>query len=204
MNRWWWRFVERGYVHAATACWLRFQKTKQNKQTKKKTERRRTESYQCTVWAKLILWELVGLQVFLKSFVRIMFSQSNGWTVPKFGCSTGKCSDSKVCCCCCCFLGRDWACKDKTGWMTAVDALWLQSVLLLLLFPGSRLGMQRQDWVADPVDALEGSEVLVPEGTGGLCHSGSCTQATGFCSQYAVQQVSSVAQGEWEWFDLTS
>ena len=45
-------------------------------------------------------------------------------------------------------------------------------------------------------NALEGSEVLVPEGTEGLCHSYSCTQETGFCNQYAFQQVARLAQGE--------
>ena len=38
----------------------------------------------------------MGLHVFLKSFLQIMLSQSIGKTVPQSGCSTGKCSDSKV------------------------------------------------------------------------------------------------------------
>ena len=45
-------------------------------------------------------------------------------------------------------------------------------------------------------DALECSEVLVPEGSWGLCQSCSCTQETGFCSQCAFQQVVSTAHGE--------
>ena len=104
---------------------------------------------------------------FLKSFLRIMLSlslsQSNEQTVPQFGCSTGKCSDSKVFLLLC--LGRHWGCEDEIGWRTADDA-------------------------------LECSEVLVPEGSGGLCQSCSCTQETGFCSQCAFQQVVSTAHGE--------
>ena len=45
-------------------------------------------------------------------------------------------------------------------------------------------------------DTVEGSEVLASEDTCGLCHSCSCTQETGFCSQYVFQQVASVAHGE--------
>ena len=48
------------------------------------------------------------------------------------------------------------------------------------------------------VDALEGSEVFVPEGTGELCHSCSRRQEPRVCSQYALQPVASVAHGEWE------
>ena len=40
-------------------------------------------------------------------------------------------------------------------------------------------------------DALEGREVLVPEGSGGLCRSCSCTQETGLCSHYAFHHVAS-------------
>ena len=49
-----------------------------------------------TVWANLFLWEQVGLQVFRKSFLLIKLSQSNGQTVPQFGCSIWKRSDSEL------------------------------------------------------------------------------------------------------------
>ena len=93
--------------------------------------------------------------MFLKSFLRIMLSQSNGQTVPQLWCCIGKMLRLQSVFCC--FLGQHWGCKDKTGWRTADDA-------------------------------PEGSAILVPEGTGGLCHSWSCTQ--GFCGRYAFQQTS--------------
>ena len=64
----------------------------------------------------------------------MMLSQNNGQTVPQFGCSIGKRSDSEVFFRC--FLGRHWGCEDDIGWRTADDG-------------------------------LEGSEALIPEGTGG-------------------------------------
>ena len=81
-----------------------------------------------------------------------MLSQSNGQTVPQFGCSIGKCSDSKSVFC---LLDRHWGCEDEVGWRTAGDA-------------------------------LEGSEVLVPEGTGGLSSHAAVETETGFCSQQFV------------------
>ena len=52
----------------------------------KKKKKKRKQGHWCTVWPNLILWERVGLQVFLKSFLRIVLSQSNGqnhlFTVP--------------------------------------------------------------------------------------------------------------------------
>ena len=67
-------------------------------------------SHWCTVWANLILWEQVGLQVFLKSFLRIVLSQGNGQTVPRLGCSSGKCSDSKS------PFPRSAACHGWSAW----------------------------------------------------------------------------------------
>ena len=51
---------------------------------------------------------------------------------------------------------------------------------MFLLFPWSTLGMR--DWVEDR--RWRTGRLLVPEDTGGLCHSCSCTQETRFCSQY--------------------
>ena len=59
-------------------------------------KKKKKKSHWCSVRANLILGEQVGLQVFLKSFLGIMLSQSNGQTVPQCGCSIEKRSDSEV------------------------------------------------------------------------------------------------------------
>ena len=41
------------------------------------------KGYRCTVWAYRFLWERVGLQVFLNTFLRITVPQSNRQTVPQ-------------------------------------------------------------------------------------------------------------------------
>ena len=66
--------------------------TKKKKKTTTKKKKKEKKGHWCTVWANLILCEQVDLQVFLKKFLWLMLSQSNGHTVPQFGCSTGKCS----------------------------------------------------------------------------------------------------------------
>ena len=65
-------------------------------------------------------------------------------------------------------------------------------------FRGRNWGCEDESGWRTADDALEGSEVSVPVGTGWLRHSCSYTQETGFCSQYAFGQVASVAHGDWE------
>ena len=121
------------------------------------------------------------LHVFLKGFLQVMLSQSDGQTVPQFRCVQYR-KMLRLQCVLRCFSGRHWRCKDETGWRTADDT-------------------------------LEGSKVLVAEGTGGgwgmtgrewgLCHWRTCSQKKGFCSQYAFEKVqASLAHGEWQWCDL--
>ena len=78
----------------------------------------------------------------------------------------------------------------------------LESALTLMClfacFLGRHWGCEGEIGWKNADDALEGSGVLVPEGTGGLCHAYSCTQETGFRNQYSFQEVASVAHGEWK------
>ena len=62
-------------------------------------------------------------------------------------------------------------------------------VVFCCCFLGQHWGCEDEIGWRTADDALGGSEVLVPEGTGGLCRSYSCTQETGGCrSQTKPQQ----------------
>ena len=90
---------------------------KSNKQTSKKQnnkERKKRKVTGAQFEVNLSLWEHWVLQVFLKSFLRIMLSQSNGQTVPQCGCSIGKLTPK-----CFCFvfsLGLHRGCEDEIWW----------------------------------------------------------------------------------------
>ena len=96
----------------------------------------------------------------------------------------------------------------------AQDRKMLRLQCIFRCFSGRHWGCKDETGWRTADDTLEGSKVLVLEGTGGgwgmtgrgrgLCHWGTCSQKKRrFCIQYAFQKIqASVAHGEWEWCDL--
>ena len=101
-----------------------------------------------------------------------MLSQSNGQTVPQFGCSTGKCSDSKFVCC---FLGQHQRCEDESGWRTTDDVLEDSEVLISEGTGGAVPFMQlyTRDGVLSSMCISTGSQ---------------CSQSVVYCTVCSLQQ----------------